>query len=165
MSDAVSEEVSPDRRTLVRWSVSDGRMSHIIRTPTIVDADSGEILLRLGDSGYDAAIAWGPDGGFDIDLRHYWRPETLRLRVDRGAGAFHILGDGDEGPAKELAGLSRFVEAHFTAGDAARELAGLQAGQARAERLAHERRSGTRALWIMLALGAAAAIWALFFRR
>lgn len=71
MTDSVRDELSPDGRTLVRWAESDGRMSHVIRTPTIVDAAGGETILLLGDDGYDVTIGWGEDGGFDIDLRHY----------------------------------------------------------------------------------------------
>jgi hypothetical protein len=162
------DELSPDARTLVQWAASDGRMSHVIRTPTILDAATGAAILQLGDSGYDATIDWGADGAFDIDLRHYWRPETLRLRVDRAGGTFRTArpGGGEEsaGPPHPLGELSAFVEAHFTAGDAEREAAGIAAGLVRAERLARERRSGARALWIMLALGAGAAVWALFFK-
>lgn len=165
MTDPADEELSPDGRTLVRWAVSDGRMSHIIRTPTILDAAGGEVILRVADTGYDAAILWGADGGFEIDLRHYWRPETLRLKVDRAAGTFRATGADGDGPPHPLAALSRFVETHFTAGDAEREAAGRAAGRARLDRLARDRRSGTRALWAMLALGLGAAIWALFFRR
>jgi hypothetical protein len=161
----VRDELSPDGRTLVQWSESDGRMSHVIRTPTILDAAGGETILRCGDSGYDASIAWGEDSGFDIDLRHYWRPETLRLEVDRARDSFRASGVGGDGPPHPLGALSAFVEAHFTGADGERAAAGEAAGQAQAERLARERRSGARVLWIMVALGAGAAMWALFFRR
>jgi hypothetical protein len=164
MADYLADELSPDGRTLVKWSESDGRMSHVIRTPTILDAASGETILRCGDSGYDASIAWGADGRFDVDLRHYWRPETLRLKVDRAGGSFRASGAGGDGPPHPLDTLSAFVEGHFTGADAERAAAGEAAGRAWAERLARERRSGARALWIILALGAGAAIWALFFR-
>jgi hypothetical protein len=64
MGDRMSDELSPDGRTVVRWAESDGRMSHVIRTPAIVDAASGEAILSCADSGYDAGIVWGEDGGF-----------------------------------------------------------------------------------------------------
>jgi hypothetical protein len=164
MTDSLADELSPDGRTLVRWVESDGRMSHVIRTPTILDVASGETILRCGDSGYDASIAWGEEGGFDIDLRHYWRPETLRLKVDRAGGSFRASGVGGEGPPHPLDALGAFVEAHFTGADAERAAAGAAARRASEERLVRDRRGGARASWIMLALGAGAAIWALFFR-
>ena len=148
MTDPVWEERSPDGRTLVRWVETDGRMSHVIRTPTIVDAAGGAPILALGDSGYDAAVDWAANGGFEIDLRHYWRPGTLRLRVDRETGTFQPLAPA--GAPRPLAGLSAFVEAQFAAGP---------------EGLARQAPSGKGALFAMLALGAGAAIWALFLRR
>ena len=162
MTDLVWEESSPDGRTLVRWVENSGRMSHVIRTPTITDAATGEIILRLGDSGYDAEIDWREDGGFAIDLRHYWRPETLRLSVDRAGGTFRIGGAGGESAPHPLPILSRFVEAHFTAGDAEREAEGRATTLARAERLARQQESGRRALWLLLAVAAGATLWALF---
>ena len=153
MSD-LSEERSPDGRTVVRWVVSDGRMSHIIRTPTIVDAESGETILQFGDSGFDAAIAWGADGGFDIDLRHYWRPGTLHVRVDRAAGTFQLLAADGAEPPQPIAGFSDFILVHFATAEAIQAADARAARYEREERLARERRSGTRALWIMLALGA-----------
>ena len=160
--DSDQDELSPDGRTLVRWSESDGRMSHVIRTPTIVDADGGAPILELADSGFDAQILWAENGGFDIDLRHYWRPGTLRLTVDRAAGTFRISGAPEAGSPHPLAELSAFVEAHYQAAE--REAARNPPGPSLDERLARERRSGNRALLILLGLGAAAAIWALFFR-
>jgi hypothetical protein len=129
MDNSPQDELSPDGRTLVRWAESDGRMSHVIRTPTIVDAAGGGTILQVGDSGYDAAIIWGEDGRFDIDLRHYWRPETLKLRVDRAGGIFHTIGATGDGPPHPIAALSAFVEAHFTGADAKREAAGRAAGR------------------------------------
>jgi hypothetical protein len=155
----MQEELSPDQRTLVIWSESDGRMSHVIRTPAIVDAAGGGTILKLGDSGYDATIDWGGDGGFDLDLRHYWRAGTLRLTVDRSAGTFRIAGAGDDQPAHRLGELSAFVEDHFTAAD--REAMRNATDLSLEERLERQLRSGSRALWLMLAIGAGAAIWAL----
>lgn len=157
----MQDELSPDGRTLVQWSESDGRMSHIIRTPAIVDAAGGGTILKLGDSGFDATIDWGADGGFDIDLRHYWRAGTLRLTVDRSGGTFRIAGAGDEHPPHPLGELSVFVEDHFTAAD--REAMSDAVGLSLEERLEGQLRSGSRALWIMLALAAGAAIWALLY--
>ena len=159
MSGAESEEHSPDGRTLVRWAVSDGRMSHIIRTPEIVDAASGALILRCADSGFDAEIAWRDEGRFEIDLRHYWRQGTLRIAVDREAATFHESG-GSETGAGPLSGLSDFIEAHFMAAEreAQRNLPSPQEQQARAMRRNE----------LMLGLIAAAicvAIWVLFFRR
>ena len=165
MADPVWEERSPDGRTLVRWVENAGRMSHVIRTPKIVDAATGETILRLGDTGYDAEIFWRDEGGFEIDLRHYWRPETLRLIVDRAGGTFRIAGAGGESAPHPLPILSRFVEAHFTAGDAAREADERAAVLARAARLARRRIDGKRALWLLLALAGAGALLALFGMR
>jgi hypothetical protein len=162
MGDRAQDELSPDGRTLVQWSESDGRMSHVIRTPTIIDAASGDTILKLGDSGYDATVGWGEDGGFDLDLRHYWRSGTLRLTVDPAGGTFRIAGADDSSPSHPLRALSAFIEDHFTAAD--RAASASAAGPSLEERLARERRSGNRALWILLALGAGAAIWALFLR-
>ena len=158
MDELAQDELSPDGRTLVRWAESDGRMSHVIRTPNIVDAASGDTILQCGDSGFDAAIAWREDGGFDIDLRHYWRPGTLRLTVDRAAGTFRVA-DAEDGRAPHpLGALSAFVEARFRAAE--REAAKSPAGRSEeAERLRSE-----WPLWL-LAVGLCVAIWALFFRR
>jgi len=164
MSDRGWDEASPDGRTLVRWSESDGRMSHVIRTPTIVDAESGQTILRFGDGGFDAEIAWGTDGCFDIDLRHYWRPGTLRLRVDRAASTFQVCAADGAEPAQPLAGLSDFIEVYFAAAEAVQAADARAAAYERTRRLAREWGSSMRALWIVLAFGAGAAIWALFFR-
>jgi hypothetical protein len=165
MGDPVWEESSPDGRILVRWVENAGRMSHVIRTPEILDTATGDTILRLGDSGYDAEIVWSQDGGFELALRHYWRPETLRLKVDRAGGTFRIAGAGGESAPHPLLILSRFIEAHFTAGDAAREAEGRAAANARTYRLARQQRSGKRALWLLLALVAGAALLALFGAR
>ena len=157
----MQDELSPDGRTLVQWSESDGRMSHVIRTPTILDAAGGGTILKLGDSGFDATIGWGADGGFDVDLRHYWRAGTLRLTVDRSAGTFRISGAGDDHPPHPLGELSAFVEDHFTAAD--RAAMKTAPGLSLEERLEGQLRSGSRATWLMLALAAGAAIWALLF--
>jgi hypothetical protein len=90
--------------------------------------------------------ATGRRCGFEIDLRHYWRPGTLRLTANRAAGTFRIVGTDGEGPPYSLGQLGSFVETHFTAADAEREVAGDRGRRAREERLARERRSGMRAL-------------------
>jgi len=164
MSNDQHDELSPDGRTLVRWAISDGRMSHIIRTPTIVDAADGGTILQLADSGFDASIVWGEGGGFDVDLRHYWRAGTLRVTVDRAAGSFRLAEAGDEQPSHDLAGLGAFVEAHFAAADreAIRE---KPASGLPEDILEHHLRRRSRMFWLMLAIGLGAAIWALFFRR
>jgi hypothetical protein len=158
----MEDELSPDGRTLVKWSESDGRMSHVIRTPTVVDAASGDTILRCSDSGFDASIIWGADGGFDIDLRHYWRAGTLRVAIDRAAGSFRIAGAGDEHPARPLGELSAFVEAHFSATD--REAMTNRSGTLLEDRLEHQLRGGSRAPWLMLVIGLGVATWWLFFR-
>jgi hypothetical protein len=135
------EELSPDRRTRVRWVVSDGRMSHVIRTPTILDAASGQPILELGDSGFDAEIVWDEDGGFEIDLRHYWRPGNLRVHVDRAAGTFRAMGP-EPGEPQPLVALSVFVEDYFKA--AARGAAGAERPSPAGK---------PRLLWAMLAIG------------
>lgn len=155
------DELSPDKQTLVIWSESDGRMSHVIRTPAISDAVGGGTVLKLADSGYDATIEWNADGGFDIDLRHYWRAGTLRLTVDRSAGRFRISGAGDDQPEHPIGELSAFVEEYFTAAD--REAMRNAPAPSLEERVERQLRSGSRALWLMLAIGAGAAIWALLF--
>ena len=161
--DPVGEELSPDGRTLVRWVESDGRMSHVIRTPTILDAAGRGTILRFGDSGFDGAIAWGADGGFEIDLRHYWRPGNLRLSVDRAGGRFCRL-DG-EGACRShpLGEISEYVEAYFVAAAGLEAQASADARERQVAR-ARERRGKLRASLAMLALGAGAAIWALYFR-
>lgn len=154
------EERSPDGRTLVRWVENSGRMSHVIRTPTIFDAASGETILRFGDSGFDGEIAWGADGGFEIDLRHYWRPGTLRLRVDRAGATFWRLEGEGACRSQPIGEISDYVEAWFVAaGREAQASAGAREGQATRGRA---RRDKLHALWAILALGAAAAIWALY---
>jgi hypothetical protein len=163
--DPVGEELSPDGRTLVRWVESDGRMSHVIRTPTILDAAGGGTILRFGDSGFDGAIDWGADGGFEIDLRHYWRPGNLRLSVDRAGGTFCRLNGEGACRSHPLGEISEYVEAYFVAAAAGLEAqAGADAREKHVMR-ARERRGKLRALWATLALGACTAIWALYFRR
>jgi hypothetical protein len=162
MADRLQDELSPDGETLVQWSESDGRMSHVIRTPTMIDAASGETILRLGDSGYDATIGWGEHGGFDLDLRHYWRAGTLRLTIDRATGIFRIAGADDAAAPHPLGTLSAFVEAHFATAD--REAAAQAARQMLARMVTRQRRGGAWALWILLAIGVGAGSWALFFR-
>lgn len=151
------DELSPDGRTLVRWEESDGRMSHVIRTPTIVDAATGAKILGLSDSGFDATIVWGEAGRFDIHLRHYWRAGTLALIVDRGSESFRIAGAEAEAPAHPLREIDRFVEAHFKAAD--RAAAKTPAARSfEAEQLRNE--------WplYLAAFGICFAIWYLFFR-
>lgn len=152
------DELSPDGRTLVRWAESDGRMSHVIRTPTIVDAASGAEILKLSDSGFDATIIWGEAGRFDIHLRHYWRAGTLALTVDRGNDSFYVAGAECEAAAHPLGGIDKFVESHFKAAD--RAAAKTPAGRSlEAEQLRND--------WplYIAAFGICFAIWYLFFRR
>lgn len=164
--DPVQDELSPDGRTLVRWAESDGRMSHVIRTPHIIDAASGETILRCRDSGFDASITWGVGGGFDIDLRHYWRPGGLRLKVDRAGGTFCRISEGGDGPPYPLGEMSDYVEAFFKAVAAGRETVVVEAEPAGGESWRKKAGSGISALWLLLAVGAAAAwIWALLLRR
>ena len=154
----MEDELSPDGRTLVRWAESDGRMSHVIRTPTIVDAASGAKILELSDSGFDASIIWGEGGRFDIDLRHYWRAGTLRLTVDRAGDSFRIADAEDTRPANPLGEIGAFVEAHFKAADREAAKAGAPPSY-EAERFRSE-----WPLWVV-AVAIMVAIWALFFRR
>ena len=157
MSGRDQDELSPDGRTLVRWAESDGRMSHVIRTPTIVDAVTGAEILKLSDSGFDASIIWGEAGRFDISLRHYWRAGTLALTIDRGSDSFRMAGAEDEAPAHPLGEIDKFVEAHFEAAD--RAAAKTPAGRSfEAEQLRSE--------WplYLAAFGICFAIWFLFFR-
>jgi hypothetical protein len=159
------DELSPDGRTLVHWAESDGRMSHVIRTPTIVDAVGGETILKLRDSGFDARITWREDGGFDVDLRHYWRTGALRVKVDRVAGTFCRLGEGGDGALYPLGEIGDYVEAFFRAAGAGRETAIVGDEQPGAENWRKKRVTGISALWVLLAAGAAAAaIWASVFR-
>jgi hypothetical protein len=104
------EEVSPDGRTLVRWEVNTGRMSHEIWTPTIIDVETGTPILELPDAGFDGRPVW-TENGFTLKLRHYWRPGILDIAVDHNRQTFSF-GDAAAG-AEPLAELSRRVEDWF----------------------------------------------------
>jgi hypothetical protein len=135
------DEVSPDGRTLVHWVITQGRMSHEIETPRIMDAATREPLLELGDEGYDATIWWQDDGRFTIGMRHYWRPERLVLKVDRTSGTFRTVDAEDaEGPDRPIAEMTEVVSRHFTALDGEREAARKEAERAFQEQLEASRR-------------------------
>jgi hypothetical protein len=81
--DPVRDELSPDGRTLVRWAESDGRMSHVIRTPHILDAASGETILRCRDSARASARVLSVSSSERLRgrLRRPMRPRIPRLEA------------------------------------------------------------------------------------
>lgn len=108
------DELSPDGLTLIRWAVTQGRMSHEIITPQLHDAATGALILRL-DSSFDGQIRWAADARFVLYLRHYSRAGAASVEIDRKEHRFRFLDAGvTPGPWHTLERVSREVEARFT---------------------------------------------------
>ncbi|HEX8644993.1 MAG TPA: hypothetical protein VF702_13875 [Allosphingosinicella sp.] len=145
------DELSPDGRTLVRWQLSHGRMSHMIVTPACYDAETGAAILRL-DSGFDAQLRWLDHGRFSLHLRHYWRRGAAAIEIDRKADRFRLLEDAvppGPGPWVPIERLHREVEARFPSP--------ARAALAKAGRAPHWRIPAG----LLLAALAAAVVWRL----
>lgn len=103
-------ESSPDGWLRVDYYVSPGRMSHEIRSPTLVDARSGRTLFSM-DTNWDADAVWGGPGVVTFDLRYY--PEggftSIGVTVDAGKGQARI----DDGEPRPLKGLPEALEQVF----------------------------------------------------
>ena len=87
---------SPDGRLRVEWTHSDGRMSHVIRTPTVFDQRDGACLLAMS-SGWDADVSWGDRPGVaTLAVRNYYSPGVagLTITVDAEARTYRV-GDGE----------------------------------------------------------------------
>lgn len=78
--------VSPDGRYEMTVIVSTGLMSHIIETPLLRDARSGEVLLEFRDSRWSVdPPQWLSDSTIRMQLRKYpgsYEPDSLIVDVD-----------------------------------------------------------------------------------
>lgn len=108
--DEVTE--SPDGRLRVEWMHTDGLMSHVIRTPTVIDKRDGKCLLVMSQN-WDADVSWGDRPGVaKLTVRNYTAPGagSRRLTIDAVAGTFRE-GDGPPVPLSEY--RERFEEAFW----------------------------------------------------
>lgn len=108
--DEVAE--SPDGRLRVEWMHSDGLMSHVIRTPTVIDKRDGKCLLVMSQN-WDADVSWGDRPGVaKLTVRNYTAPGAgwRYLTIDADSGTFRE-GDGPPVPLAEF--RERFEEAFW----------------------------------------------------
>lgn len=103
---------SPDGRLRVEWMHTDGLMSHVIRTPTVIDKRDGSRLLSMSQ-GWDADVSWGDRPGVArLSVRHYAAPGAgmRTLTIDADARTFRE-GGGEPVPLAQFA--ERFERAFW----------------------------------------------------
>jgi hypothetical protein len=103
-------ETSPDGWLRIDYRVEPGRMSHWIRSPSVVDTRSGRTLFSLFSS-WDADAAWVGPGVVKLNLRYY--PEGgwtgISVTIDAGRQEGRI----DDGEPRPLEGLEKAMEEVF----------------------------------------------------
>ena len=86
--------LSPDGTVRVEWEEFDGRMSHVIYSPVVKWAATGEEILFMG-SDWDGALTWlGKGNAFHLALRRYWAGGHVAVVIEPSAGLFRIGGEG-----------------------------------------------------------------------
>jgi len=110
MADIDESVSSPDGWLRVDFRISPGRMSHEIRSPTVVDTRSGKALFSLF-ADWDADFTWGGPGVVTLHLRSYAEGGLTRISVtiDAAKGEGRI----DDGDWRPLEGLEPALEARF----------------------------------------------------
>jgi hypothetical protein len=85
--------LSPDGTVRIEWEEFDGRMSHVICSPVVKWAATGEVILFMG-SDWDGALKWlGSGNTFHIYFRRYASGGDINVVIEPSAGVFRI---GDE---------------------------------------------------------------------
>ena len=93
--------LSPDGTVRVEWEEFDGRMSHVICSPVVKWAATGEEILFMG-SDWDGALTWLEKGNaFRMDFRRYASGGHISVVIDPAAGTFRI--GGEDGVPEPLA--------------------------------------------------------------
>jgi hypothetical protein len=65
------DDLSPDGSVRILWDEQEARMSHWILSPRVLDVETGETLLDLWGTSWDAAATFPEPGLLRIALRHY----------------------------------------------------------------------------------------------
>jgi hypothetical protein len=158
------EELSPDGRVLVRWTLDHGLGNIEYRVPAIHDAATGALLFDLGGR-FDGSVRWLEGGRFELHLGRWYGGGRAEFLVDPERGAFRVLarpeeGESEDGPEQPLAFLPEQAEREMERGR--EEAERLHAEQQRKFRRwlfwRHELpRIGLTAVAILALLGAIAA--------
>ena len=93
--------LSPDGTVRVEWEEFDGRMSHVICSPVVKWAATGEeIFFMVSD--WDGARTWlGTGNRFQMYFRRYSSGASMNVVVEPSAGIFRI--GGENGAPEPLA--------------------------------------------------------------
>lgn len=89
--------LSPDGTVRIEWEEFDGRMSHVICSPVVKWAATGEEIFFMG-SDWDGALKWLGEGDrFHMYFRRYASGGDIDVFVEPSAGIFRI-GSEDGAP-------------------------------------------------------------------
>jgi hypothetical protein len=80
--DFIERDYSPDGALLAEFLVQTQLMSHETRTPRLTDTATGEVLLSLDDSLFDASVSWLGPRQVRLHLRHYAMDGSLHVELD-----------------------------------------------------------------------------------
>lgn len=149
----IETELSPCGLIRVEWHISDGLMSHVIRSPLISEVATGATILSLQDGMWDGAIAWLGGGRLTMDVRHYVRPANLSVAIDLPAGTFRLGAPGEGFADEPLAAIDVSFRREF----ARREKVALKRPRPVMSPLPGEKRGGLRD-WLSYGLFVAAVI-------
>ncbi len=93
--------LSPDGTVRIEWEEFDGRMSHVICSPVVKWAATGEEILFMG-SDWDGALTWlGNGNAFHMHFRRYASGGDIDVVIEPSAGVFRI--GGENGAPEPLA--------------------------------------------------------------
>jgi hypothetical protein len=91
----LERDFSPDGGFMVEYAIEPQRMSHETRVPRLIDVATGDTVLTMPSSLYDASVAWRDDSRAQLRIRRYDDGALAWLDVDCAARTFTRPGESD----------------------------------------------------------------------
>ncbi|GAB5487682.1 MAG: hypothetical protein Pars2KO_12520 [Parasphingorhabdus sp.] len=90
--------------------MTEGRHSHWIETPTVIDLKSGRKIFSLSSTIWDAEEDWHEDGRFTLLVRRYPDPYTLPVHFDTQTGEARLDDQSEQTPISKV---EKRIERYF----------------------------------------------------
>lgn len=104
--------VSPDGRIKIDYTMTEGRHSHWIETPSVTDLKTGKKIFSLSSTTWDAGEEWLEAGRFTLLIRRYPNHFTLPVQFDVEAAKVRL---GDDPTQFPISSAKKRIERHFRA--------------------------------------------------
>lgn len=93
-TDTTSVHTSPDGTIRVEILAAEWRNSLWVNAPRVVETETGNVLLNLWGTNWDATVSWPEAGIARLDLRRFDLAGACAVLINPGAGCYTIIEQG-----------------------------------------------------------------------